>query len=237
MSEMKPYIIIIPSPLILARTYNRLAYELSDKFQVLIPDLPGTGFFRSRGTVWNEKKYAAWIYRFINDLHITKAFFLGHSNSGPIAIQMAVDYPNKVQGIILADSIGLKTKGALHILKGRAMDAFIELPFTILATKDLLLNLFLHPLNFLNQLHLSFATDISQTLEKLKSSLLILWGSRDHATSLRSARKIGRQISTSQLYISDGSHDWVITKPKEASDVIKKYCFKTPKEEFINLCL
>ncbi|MFP5386588.1 MAG: alpha/beta fold hydrolase [Bacteriovoracia bacterium] len=223
-SRNSPPIVIIPSPLILARTYKELAALLSPHFQVLIPDLPGTGSTSGEGKSWKTEDYSEWIKTFMDTLHISKSVILGHSNSGPIALKLALAHPDKVLAIILADSTGLAKFSYLRLLTGRFIDLFYELKFSFFAGLHLFSNVLFHPLNFSRQLQISVKENYHEEFLRLKSPVLFLWGAKDRTVPLKLVQELESSLGNAHLYVfPKGSHDWILTNPKEAGEVIISY--------------
>ena len=223
MSEEKPLLIIIPSPLILARTYNRLAKEFSDIYEVQIANLPGTGLNSSHGKVWDDSAYAEHLHKALR-LIDSNVFLLGHSNSGTIAAKLANMMPEKVAGLILADTTGTGRHSYFRSLLGRAFDGIYEMKFSSWAVFHLLTNVLFHPLNFVYQIHLSIKNDVSDEFEQVKVTTFLMWGKRDHTMPLKDALRLKRSMKESRLLLSEkGSHDWVLTNVREFTDQIKHH--------------
>src|SRR5687768_7659185 len=109
----RPSLVILPSPLIMAATYPKVATRLARSFNVVVPELPDTGSAFT-GKTWDEKSYSAWLAGWMEGRQITSAFILGHSNSGAIAAEFAASFPEKTSALILADTIGVRAHGLLR---------------------------------------------------------------------------------------------------------------------------
>lgn len=223
MLERKSHLLIIPSPLILPKTYQRLAQKLANTFAVSILELPGTGRRSSGNRLWDENDYA----KYVVDKFLTagkKYLILGHSNSGAIALKISLLAPESISGIILSDTTGMKKYSYFRTILNRVVDGLLEMKFSMLAAPHLLKNVFLHPLNFIFQIQLSVKNILHSDFQKISARTLLLWGRRDHTMPLEDARKLNKLISQSDLYVSDeGSHDWILTNPTEASKAIKTW--------------
>lgn len=224
MSSERPYLIIIPSPLILARTYLDLARQLNQSFHVIVPDLPATGLSRSFFRIWNEKSYSVWLAESMNQMHIKKASILGHSNSGAIAMEFALRFPERVENLILADTTGVSRKNLFSTFVRRFIDGVYEFKFSVKATPHLLANVFLHPFNFFFQIMKSTSDRYNKLINELAVPVYILWGNRDRTIPQDDGWTIRKKAERSFIYVSsNGSHDWILTDSRKASDVIKKY--------------
>lgn len=217
----KTRLLIIPSPLILGRTYKHLARKLSAAFEVEIAQLPGTGVIKGTSSVMSDNQYAEFI---IENYNLENTLMLGHSNSGTIAAAVIQKSEVKPTGLILADTTGASSKSYIKTLMMRSLDGIWEFLFSSWAIFHLILNMLLHPFNFFYQIHLSVKNDTKNTFSSLNVPTLILWGKRDHTMPLHEARCLNKLIKDSKLYVSKtGSHDWILTNPKEAAMVIKEF--------------
>jgi pimeloyl-ACP methyl ester carboxylesterase len=79
---------------------------LSDRFQVVVPDL--VGFGESARTdelhaLWADAQAAA-VVALMKDLHIDHAMVVGHDFGGPVAGHLVAQAPEKVAGLVLAST-------------------------------------------------------------------------------------------------------------------------------------
>lgn len=161
---------------------------------------------------------------------IDKAFIMGHSNSGSIAIRFTELHPEKVSGVIVTDTIGMERIGVVKILLGRLIDAFIEWKLSLWGFYHLIIKFVLNPPAFLYQIWLSKAADVKASAVKVKVPMLILWGRRDHTIPLESGEILHRLVPHSKLYVSEnGSHDWILTHAAEAVKVIDEWTLDVMK--------
>jgi len=83
---------------------------LSKHYMVYAIDLPGHGLSeesKHNHTIGSNVKF---IVNFMATMGIPRASILGHSMGGPICLSLAVDYPEKVDKLILVDSGGFHDK-------------------------------------------------------------------------------------------------------------------------------
>lgn len=221
-------LILIPSPLVIPHSYKFLKEELQRKINLIIPELPSTSTFFNKKVVWTERDYSLWLSKILSENHVEKCFLLGHSNSGAIVIWLAKLHPEKIKGVIIVDSIGVKETSYVKILVGRIIDAFIEWRLTLWGFTHLIWNLIFHMPNFIFQIKESAKTNLLDVASKIRTPTLILWGKRDHTIPLENGIKLHSVIPGSEIYISEkGSHDWIITNAEEAAEVLEKWALET----------
>jgi pimeloyl-ACP methyl ester carboxylesterase len=81
--------------------------SLAQDHRVLIPDLPGFGYSEQPHTEFSPFDYVQFLDDFMRALHIEKATVIGHSLGGGIALLHALQFPQKVEKLVLADCAGL----------------------------------------------------------------------------------------------------------------------------------
>ena len=76
------------------------------------PDLPGFGKSDEPTEAWNVDNYVDFVVKFLSELGVKKATFLGHSFGGRVIIKMFEkdSLPFEITKIILADSAGVLPK-------------------------------------------------------------------------------------------------------------------------------
>jgi pimeloyl-ACP methyl ester carboxylesterase len=217
----KPRLLILPSPLIRSRTYSQLKDSLSSQFLVEVIQLPAKG-------IWSLSEHVEWLKSYLDTRGLNQVYLFGHSNSGAVAMLMGITYPQKLKGIILADTIGVRKLSAIQVFLGRLLDAGLELSFSLWALIHLLQQLLSHPINFWYNTCQPFRSDLSQYLSQLKAPTMIAWGEQDHTMPVKLANDLHRQLSSSELFIfKEGSHDWPLTHPHIFSEAVREW-MKSP---------
>lgn len=216
-SSHKPRLLILPSPLIRSRTYSQLKDSLSSQFLVEVIQLPAKG-------VWSIKEHVDWLKAYLDRRGLNQVYLLGHSNSGAVAMLMGIDYPHKLKGLILADTIGVRKLNAMQIILGRIQDAVLEFSFSLWAFFHLLQQLFSHPINFCYNTSQPFKSDLSRHISQLKAPTMIAWGEQDHTMPVELAGDLHKQLTSSELFIfKNGSHDWPLTHPDVFSEAVREW--------------
>lgn len=73
------------------------------RYRVIVFDRPGFGHSdRPRHTVWTPAAQAALIDGALRRLGVSRAIVLGHSWGASVAVALGLDYPDLVQGLVLA---------------------------------------------------------------------------------------------------------------------------------------
>ncbi len=78
-----------------------MANGFKNKYRLIIPDLPACGISEPLKEEHVLKNLAQWLNNFLNNLSIDKAIIVGHSFGSRLALVFCVDYPEKVQKLVL----------------------------------------------------------------------------------------------------------------------------------------
>ena len=191
---------------------ERLKYD----FSILAPDLPGFGKNKLTGP-FTISDYADYISNLLKKERISKAVVIGHSFGGAVAIKFAVNNSEKISGLVLVDSPGirqqnfrLKTKilpavlGKKLILNSPLAKFFPRLRLLYYRLFGLTKSDYFAALgneNLQKTLSLVLKENLYHDLPKIKTPTLIIWGEKDWETPLFSGKKIKQLIKNSQLII------------------------------------
>ena len=74
-----------------------LSTNLTDHYQLIIPDRPGYQYSAAKGGNLSTQSYALAV---LMQEHCHPCYIAGHSFGGALALQLAVDYPEKVAAIV-----------------------------------------------------------------------------------------------------------------------------------------
>lgn len=84
--------------------WDDIAPLLEDTFDLIIPDLRGSGESETVDTPYTMEDYASDIAGLLDQLNIQKAAIAGHSMGGYVALAFARLYPERVRGLALVSS-------------------------------------------------------------------------------------------------------------------------------------
>lgn len=83
---------------------------LARDFHVIAPDIVGYGESDKPDAAYDKKFFVTWLKQFLLELKISKAHIVGLSQGGAIALQLAIEYPEMVDRLVLVDSGALGAK-------------------------------------------------------------------------------------------------------------------------------
>ncbi len=209
--------------------------RLSQKYQLIIPDLPGMGSSQLSAPSWSSKEYVAWLHEFIpNVLGSKKYSLLGHSFGGKIAALHAASKPSRLQKLILVDAAGLpldltaKERVITTIantlpdaLKQMIPQSIINKALDILKTAGDYQTATPQQQAILKRI---VREDISDQLGLITTPTLLIWGANDTATPISKAKIFNQMVKHSQLTVMpDAGHFPFVDDPNSFSTAIEEF--------------
>jgi pimeloyl-ACP methyl ester carboxylesterase len=86
------------------KVWKELVHEISNKFRVIAPDLPGHGKSEITEEVQTMDSMAEQVKLMLDHLNIGKCYMVGHSMGGYVALAFLEKYPEMLSGISLFHS-------------------------------------------------------------------------------------------------------------------------------------
>ena len=190
---------------------------------VYAPVLPGWRAGRLPPEITSVQDYARLMLAFMDVENIGKSDLVGHSFGGWIALQMALLAPERIERLVLVDSMGLDPANFPAVDISRMDDA--ALYDAAFASRGVLVvagdfggvpldlrggALFKHVLN--GQRNLTALTggtcgeeSMLSTLKDVSVDTLIVWGEEDRLTPVEHAHLFGSHIRRSRVAIIEGA--------------------------------
>lgn len=221
------------------QSWSPLITTLSEKYQLVIPDIPGFGESTLKEKAWNSEQYAQWCAAFINSLELPEKaplFIVGHSFGGKIAAVTTALHSTtpKITGLLLCSASGLPDTLSLStqlkqtcvscipspikkIVSGKAKHAILR---TLGISTD-------HLISSKQQraiLKLIVRENISEFLQKITIPTLLIWGKNDTDTPLHQGKEMHVLLAHSKLEIMDKSgHFPFYDQPKKCIASINSF--------------
>jgi len=207
------------------------------EIEVIVPNLPGFKEGNELKRAWSLDDYVDWVREFILEKEKARFersegfFLLGHSFGGRIVIKFAVKYPEKLKGLILVSSAGIKPKKKICQFLIRLI-VRISKQFSFLPGYEFLRKIFykfvlrktdyLKARGFLKETFKKVVSeDLTPLLSKVKVPTLIVWGEKDKIAPLSDAYLIKEKIKNSKLEILKNiDHIPHLKVPKKLAEVI-----------------
>lgn len=175
------------------------------RFQVIIPDLPGFGESDNPDGVWDFDDYVDLVDKFISSLNIDKFYLLGHSFGGNVAVKYGLKHPDKINKLFLAGAAcirkeTIKKKGIYGVSKTFKFLSFI--PYLKRIFYRIIKSDYFQARGIMKNIYLNvIKKDLTDILQDVNVSTVIIWGEKDNITPLKNAYIINSKIRNSQLEI------------------------------------
>lgn len=89
---------------------------LAKEFFVIAPDIVGYGESEKPEGAYDRPFFSKWLGEFLDAVGISRAHVVGLSQGGAIALQFALDHPNRVDKLVLVNSGALGAKPSTQAL-------------------------------------------------------------------------------------------------------------------------
>lgn len=206
-------------------------------YKVVVPDLPGFGKSSAPATAWGVDEYVDFVLRFVDVLGLGKFFLLGHSFGGQVALQFSVNYPDRIEGLILCAAAAIRRKPDLkkriiQIVSGMGSILFSLWPFSMFS--NIAGRAFYRLLGSgdwrYSQGVMKYVRqkvvrqDLSSVAPRVISPTLIIWGDRDQATPIQDAYTLNNTIPGSSLEVIPGvGHRLYAEAPEQFTVIVKQF--------------
>jgi len=223
------------TPLVLLHGFTSSTYSwkdvfdpLSKTYRVIAVDLKGFGFSGKPDGDYTRRGQALLVVSLLNHLKIEKAWIVGSSMGGEVALNLALANPDRVAGLILIDSGGVEVAGGASLAPGYVRTPVLGRVLSALAlTSDRLVRegleksfyddakvtpervkYYYRPLQTRGgQLAALRARTqvgqypVEQDLGKINAKTLIIWGADDAVIPLAAGQKMNSLIKNSKLVV------------------------------------
>ncbi len=223
------------TPLVLIHGYVSSTYSwkdviepLSQKYRVIAIDLKGFGFTEKPDGDYSRRTQAIIVGHLLEQLNIEKAWICGNSMGGETAINVALQFPNRVAGLVLIDAAGISVSGSASLVPWYLRIPVVNRGLTAVAlTSDKLVRegleksfyddtkitpdriaYYHRPLQTLGgQLAAMRAraqlgeNPVEPELGKISVPTLLIWGANDELIPVEAGRKLNSLIRDSKLVI------------------------------------
>jgi pimeloyl-ACP methyl ester carboxylesterase len=204
-----------------------VAKSLSDKYKVILLDLPGFGLTALSKSTFGVFEYADFVRQFLDKLKIDKCVLLGHSFGGRLGIVLA-SKGRIVDKLILVDSAGIENK-SLYARLIRVLKLIFSPIFTILPTSiknKISRAIGSQDYKTSGEMHKIFVRVVDQDLRtllpKIKIPTFIIWGDKDNVLPVSQAKIFKKEIEGSKVRIVWGAgHDPHLQKTEQFVSILK----------------
>jgi 2-hydroxy-6-oxonona-2,4-dienedioate hydrolase len=200
-------------------------------FRVLAPDLPGFGRTEGPEEGLSVTQQAAALRAWIDTLELPAATFVGHSLSCQTIMQLAVEGPERVTGLVLAAPTG---EPARHRLLHQAVGLFRDIPreSVRLAVEVATAYLMAGPRRIWRTWNMGALHDPLALLPNIAAPGMVLLGSRDPVVPRDFARALAHGLGRPDItWIEGAAHALIFTHAEEFNRAVLEFVEGTVTNE------
>ena len=228
-----------------------LAPHLTDRYHVIIPDLVGFGDnVRDPGLPYDIKAQTDRLVGFMDAIGLAKAHIVGNSMGGWIALQAALDHPDRLATLTLVNNAGVKGSEESTLQKLPRTGKSPLVPATVGELKQLM-GFIAHkprpiPGRFmdvvfdersqhgalLEQIFWTIVNDgderpLNDRLGEVRVPTLVIWGRHDQLIHVSCVAELQAGIPGSEAVIfEDAGHVPMLEKPRQTAAVLRRFLAK-----------
>ena len=203
----------------------------------IAPDLPGHGRSIGAGRT-TIGEYATTMREFLDALEIERAMFVGHSMGGAIAQTLALEFPERVAGLVLVGT-GAKLRVAPQFLDGIKNDfentaRLLSENFFALAASATLQEKSFDQLRKTGSVvtYGDFAAcdafDVRTRISSILAPTLVICGRVDKMTPVKSSEFLAQNIPHAQLTVLENAGHMVMLEQSDAFNAALRDWFNMP---------
>ncbi|HEY8477370.1 MAG TPA: alpha/beta fold hydrolase [Chloroflexota bacterium] len=192
---------------------------LARAFRVYVIDLIHFGGSSSRQP-FALNRAARLLIEWMDWLGVPRASIVGHSLGGHIAADLAADFPDRVDRLVLVDAAALPLERNLLRHALGLFQTLQSLPRNIVAL--LVLDaLRAGPVAIWSAAHELLSADIRSKLPRIQAPTLIIWGERDALLPLDLGKRLAALLPRARLAVVDGAgHTPMLERPEAFNRLI-----------------
>jgi pimeloyl-ACP methyl ester carboxylesterase len=213
-------------------SYKQLIPLLTDKFRVIMPELPGFGESTEPKEAWSLDEYVNFIKSFVETHNCVPLHLYAHSFGGRIAIKWLSEDESAVRKLIMCGAAGIKDQSSfrqslasqLSNLK-KLIPHFLRKPLQKVLYKLAGSNDYEKASPIMKEtLKKVVAEDLTSLLSKITKPTLLIWGKHDTYTPLKHGHIMNEKIKNSELVIMEGvRHGVHLQAPEKLATLIKDF--------------
>lgn len=210
-------------PLVLVHGFSestRLWYRnlpaLAEQYRVYLVDLPGFGLMRRFGRHFDLLEAGEWLHAWMQAVELESASLVGHSMGGYISMTLAAVHPEKIQRLVLVDSIGIPS--------GLPVARLVPLALKAIA-RTMPLSLWLRMCHDCLRMEVTTLRRVARQIADLDGSAvvtslavptLLIWGENDDLVPFALGRQLHARVIGARLFVMPGTnHFCMYERPLE----------------------
>jgi len=221
-----------------------LQLPLAYKYRLILPDLRGQGKSPKPQTKSTPELLASDVNRLLEKLSVEKAIICGGSFGGMVALQFVLDYPEKVEALILSDTASTSAaaaqfmSGCMSLLSAPNASEMLKEMLSQLASGSgmtsspvgsMLIEASLERMADIDPVSLLEVTkgmegfDVTHRLSEINVPTLIIAGKRDLVVAPQYSEEMHKRIVGSEYVVLDTDHGSPFFRPDEWNKAVQSF--------------
>jgi len=209
------------------KTWFSQLRRFSDHYRVIAIDLPGYGESELPPSVESNDDYAAFVRDWMQVAGWDHAVVVGSSMGGRVCLQLALDHPERVDGLILVNASGIRVPGVETLSPGDVspeefMQAIFYRPSPMVVRAGAASSGAWY--GTMEKLTAKPLRDMTPRLGEIQVPTLIIWGDHDKVLPPAFAHAFHQAIPGSRLaMIERAGHVPMMERPGEVNEAIAEF--------------
>ena len=220
--------------------WNQQVEQLSSRFRIIQMDTRGHGQSSVTSGPYTIDLLCSDVIHTLDALGVSKAYFCGISMGGMMALKLAIDYPERVEKVVAANTAALigqkaawleraglvRTKGISPVVSGAAGRWFTN---QFVSEQTDRVNMLLAQLSntapegYASCCEALSSADIREELAGISAPVCIIAGEFDPVTTVADGQFLVQKVSGSCLEILPSSHLSNVESPQQFSEIISRF--------------
>jgi 3-oxoadipate enol-lactonase len=236
-----PPILLVHGLMVTGEMFDSVRDRLAARHRVIVPDLRGHGRSRKLPPPYSVPQLAADLSHVLQDLGIESTAVLGYSQGGAVAQQLALDFPERCDCLVLACTYAFNMATPREKVEGHIAPALVRVlgprHFAKLGVSLGAKELDKERADWLAGLmggqdrklmvaawQKTMSFDSRKRLAEIACPTLVIAGSRDQAVPIHHAKMLHDRIAGSQLVVVNGAgHTLIWTNPDEFVHLVEEF--------------
>lgn len=206
------------------KTWFHQLRRLSHDYRAIALDLPGYGESELPASIESNDDYAAFVSEWMQVAGWDSAVVVGSSLGGRVCLQLALDHPERVAGLVLVNASGIRVAGVETLSPGDVspeefMKALFYRPSPVVVRAGAATSATW--LDTMEKLTAKPLRDMTPYLGEIRVPTLVIWGDHDRVLPPAYAEAFHRGIPGARLaMIERTGHVPMMERPGEVNEAI-----------------
>lgn len=207
-----------------SESWAEVQKNLSKKYKVICPDLPGFGKSEMPPFPWGVDDYKDWVIQFLKVLQVDDFILIGHSFGGRISIKLSSE--GFAEKMILCAPAGIKVKRdiktSLLLLLSKIGK---KLPFKRIFYFFIRKRDYVKAKGVMKEtMKKVISEDLTPFLPRIETETLLIWGREDKLIPVKYADVFNKKIKNSRLLVIEkAGHSPNLNTPAQLTEEILKF--------------